>query len=174
MIDLTTPMGAVFSPDGRYRYALWRMWDPSVPPLMFIGLNPSTASETTNDPTITRMIHRAMKDAFLGRREYGGLLVGNLYSLVSTDPKALADELFPLLEEDVTCSYLAQMIKLAGRVLVGWGAFPEAAERAPIVLKMVNEPYCLGLTADGHPKHPLYIPYSTPMVRMKEVAGGQG
>jgi hypothetical protein len=44
---------AAFSPDRTFRYALERSWGIG-PTLLFIGLNPSTADEYTNDPTVTR------------------------------------------------------------------------------------------------------------------------
>ena len=47
---------AVFSPDRLHRYGLWRIWDDDLPKVLFIGLNPSTADELKNDPTIRRCI----------------------------------------------------------------------------------------------------------------------
>ena len=52
MQDLFDDNGADFSPDRKHRYSLWRIWDRSKPLVMFIGLNPSTANESDNDPTI--------------------------------------------------------------------------------------------------------------------------
>ena len=52
---------AKFSKDRIYRYALWRIWDDTLPKLLFIGLNPSTADETNDDPTMRRCI-RFSKD----------------------------------------------------------------------------------------------------------------
>lgn len=61
--------GAKMSPEKDYRYALWRVWDDSK--AMFIGLNPSTANETENDPTIRRVIRFA--------RDWGN---GDLFKLI--------------------------------------------------------------------------------------------
>jgi hypothetical protein len=74
--------GADFSPCRAYRYRLWRRWSDG-PALNVIGLNPSTADEATDDPTIQRLTHRA--------REWGypGLVMTNLFALRSTDPRAL-------------------------------------------------------------------------------------
>ena len=82
-IDLDIPKGAIFSEDRLYRYALWRVWNPNKPILLQIGLNPSKANETINDPTITRGITRAFRD------DFGAFLMGNLYAYVSTQPEAL-------------------------------------------------------------------------------------
>ena len=74
--------GATFSPCRRYRYTLWRQWDER-PPATFIMLNPSTADETANDPTVERCQRRAQA---MG---YGGVRVANIFALRSTDPRAL-------------------------------------------------------------------------------------
>ena len=60
MLDITTESGALFSRDKKYRYALWRVWDFDSPSVMFIGLNPSTANEKVNDPTILRLLKREL------------------------------------------------------------------------------------------------------------------
>lgn len=162
-IDLENPTGAIFSEDGKYRYALWRLWNPSRRPLMFIGLNPSTANGISNDPTITRLMVRANREGF------GCLLAGNLYAIVSPDPSVLTSRkrsIHPVgIEND---DYIRQMVGMAGRVLFGWGSFPSAGKRAVKVSDLVPSPWCLGVNADGNPKHPLYISYDVPMRRYGE------
>lgn len=156
-IDLSVSRGAIFSEDRRYRYALWRLWNPLLPILLSISLNPSTAGELSDDPTIARDTHRAYLYGF------GGLFKGNLYGFVSTDPnRLLEDGDFVGLETD---DYLRQMIALSGRHLCGWGSFKPVTKRAPAVLRMIPEPYCLGVNHDGQPKHPLYIGYDVPMMK---------
>ncbi len=156
-IDLSLLKGAIFSEDRKYRYVLWRIWN-SRPLLLSIGLNPSIASELTDDPTITREISRAAREGF------GGLLKSNLYAYVSINPDIL-------LRYDIDSvgsendSYLKYMIEMAGRTVCTWGSFPAAKKRAKVVLGMIPEPYCFGVNRDGQPKHPLYLNYSVPMVR---------
>jgi len=171
LINLFNPTGAVFSPDGRYRYALWRVWNQIRQPLLFIGLNPSTADHTMNDPTVTRCITRAAREGF------GGLLVGNLFALVSSDPDVILkdSEAIGIATDD----YLQKMIGMAGKVLCAWGSFPAAKKRSETVLGMIPEPYCLGINRDGQPKHPLYISYGIPMLKLgpgvqKKGASGLG
>ncbi len=154
-IDLTIPQGAIFSEDRKYRYALWRVWNPNKPLLMTIGLNPSVASELKNDPTITRLMARA------SRENFGGFLMANLYAYVSTDPKTLLNNGYAVGE--FTDYYVKEMVKLSARQLCGWGSFKPVIHRASIVYKMLPNPYCLGINADGHPRHPLYVSYDTPM-----------
>jgi hypothetical protein len=50
---------AEFSACRKNRYALWRVWNEADPLVMFIGLNPSVADETADDPTIRRCIQFA-------------------------------------------------------------------------------------------------------------------
>ncbi len=156
-IDLTIPKGAVFSEDRKYRYALWRVWSNTKPLLLVVGLNPSKAGEFNDDPTITRNIVRA------NRAGFGGFLMGNLYGYVSTNPDALLGD--GDFVGEFTDQYLTQMINSSGRQLCGWGSFKPVARRAPVVLGMLKEPYCLGVNADGQPKHPLYISYDVPMTK---------
>jgi hypothetical protein len=156
-IDLSLPKGAIFSEDRKYRYVLWRVWSSTLRPLHNIGLNPSDANELSDDPTIARMIRRAYLFGF------GGLIQTNLYGYVSSNPDVLlaeGDYIGSLNDE-----YIRQAIALSGRTMCGWGSFKPVLIRAPAVLKMITDPYCLGLNKHGQPKHPLYVKYETPMIR---------
>ena len=77
------------SDDRRYRYELSRIWDAALPPVLFVGMNPSTADEEQDDPTIRRCIR------FARDWGYGGLLMGNLYALRATDPQELTRAVEP-------------------------------------------------------------------------------
>lgn len=156
-IDLSLLNGAIFSDDRKYRYALWRVWNYNKPILGGIGLNPSDANEFKNDPTITRGIIRADRNGF------GGFIMTNLHGLVSTDPKVLLNN--PNAVGELTDYYIREMVGLTERQLCGWGSFKPVKARANIVYAMLKNPYCLGINADGQPKHPLYVSYSTPMVK---------
>ena len=74
---------ASFSKDRIHRYTLYRVWNEELPKVLFIGLNPSTATETKNDPTIRRCMGYA-KDW-----GYGSYIMGNIFAFRSTDPKNL-------------------------------------------------------------------------------------
>ncbi|MCU7816788.1 MAG: DUF1643 domain-containing protein [Candidatus Thiodiazotropha sp. (ex Rostrolucina anterorostrata)] len=80
---LEADIGAVLSPDRDYRYSLWRIWQPDDPYALFIGLNPSTADEYENDPTIRRCIRFAKDWGF------GGLYMANLFAIRATKPKIM-------------------------------------------------------------------------------------
>lgn len=140
----------VFSPCRRWRYALRRVWDRTRAPLVVIGLNPSTADETHNDPTVRRCI-----DYALGWNT-GGLVMLNAFAFRSTDPRGLRtvdDPVGP--DNDATLD-----AETRGRLVVcAWGvhAAPFGRDRAVLALLAGRELHALGVTKDGHPRHPLYL-----------------
>jgi hypothetical protein len=141
--------GAVFSSSHEFRYALWRIWQQNGAMLLYIGLNPSTANNIKDDPTIRRMV------GFAKAWGYGGLYVGNLFSFVSSDPKLLHGQL----GGGATDTALKKMRQLSSTVLVGWGNWGHQAGTRPTeVLAIVGDPvYCLKVTKMGEPSHPLYF-----------------
>ncbi|MDD5475481.1 MAG: DUF1643 domain-containing protein [Syntrophales bacterium] len=162
MNDLNTISGAIFSdPYHHYRHALWRKWNSGKPYLLFVGLNPSTATEVTDDPTIRRVVRFARDNG------YGGIYVGNLFSIVSSDPSVLIDrsKTAGLLYEPGD-TVLIQIRDKCAATLVGWGTFGEKCGKRPAdVLSLVGKPvYCLGKTKSGEPKHPLYLRADTPFI----------
>ncbi len=147
---------AIYSPCEKYRYALTRVWDAVGGKVSFVMLNPSTATEVQNDPTVERCERRARA---LG---YGAFRVTNIFAWRDTDPKQMrraADPVGP--ENDVA---IAEACLWADRVVCAWGTHGAYLERGPAVEALVREtgvtPYHLGLSKDGHPKHPLYIGYA--------------
>ena len=140
--------GAVFSDNRKYRYSLRRIWDRNKPMIMFIGLNPSTANETTDDPTIRRVI-RFAKDW-----GYGGVYMTNLFGIISSNPKILKTDNNPIGENDI---WLGNISKLCTEIVFAWGNFEEAIERGKEVTKMFPNAKVLGKNKNGSPKHPLYI-----------------
>lgn len=147
--------GAMFDDTGKYRYLLWRTWDEGKRnPAVFIMLNPSTANAEDDDPTIRRCI------GFAKDWGYTGLKVVNLFGLVSSDPKKLATETDPIGPENDYV--ILSRVPHAGIIIAAWGAFKEAKTRSIQVLNAVQSVsrspiYCLGMSKDGSPKHPLYI-----------------
>ena len=141
---------AGFSRCGRNRYWLRRCWNSDLPQCTFIGLNPSTADAHTNDPTLRRCIN------FADQWGYGSLLLVNLFALRSTDPRALR------LSDDPQGPRANEWLRRASRestlVIAAWGNGGHLLDRANRALPWVENPHCLGLTASGMPKHPLYCP----------------
>lgn len=148
--------GAMFSPDQRYRYKLWRIWNNQLPLLNFILLNPSTADAEKDDPTVYRCGQRARH---LG---YGGLLVTNVFAFRSTDPSRLYEVEDPVGPENDDA--ILTEARRAGMVICGWGKPGRFMDRAFIVRVALHaagiQLYALGQNLDGTPKHPLYQLYS--------------
>lgn len=140
---------ARFSPDRQYRYELWRRWGAGEY-CLFVGLNPSTADETKDDPTIRRCIN------FAKAWGYGALCMANLFAYRATDPADMKREPEPNgPENDDTLKRLAAG---AGVVIAAWGVHGTHHGRNAEVMAMLPNLDCLGVTKDGHPKHPLYLP----------------
>lgn len=141
---------ARFSPCRRYRYELWRRWDESKPYAMFVGLNPSTADEVDDDPTIRRCIRFARDWGF------GALCMTNLFALRATDPKVMLAHSEP--EGPENDQTLLRAAYAAGIVIAAWGAHGGHRERDQWAQwAMLNKLHHLGLTKDGKPRHPLYL-----------------
>lgn len=151
--------GALFSEDREYRYLLWRVWDERKPYAMFIGLNSSTANENMEDPTIRRCL------GFAGKWGYGGLYMGNLYGLVTTNPVFLKVSSDPIGDND---KHLIPAALKAGIVVVAWGSFKEVEGRDKEVLDQLPDTYCMGLTKNGYPRHPLYLRADTKPVPYRQ------
>lgn len=146
---LQSEEGAIFSPDRAHRYVLWRRWAEHGPSVLFVGLNPSTADERTNDPTIRRCI------SFAGKFGATTLIVANLFAFRATKPRDLlcaADPVGP--EAD---AWLEVSTNYAKNTVACWGAHGAFLARASAVLPMLRNPYCFGTTMGGEPKHPLYL-----------------
>lgn len=144
---------ATFSPCRRYRYSLWRDWsdphDADKGYVMFIGLNPSTATETEDDPTIRRCI------AFAKSWGYDGLCMMNLFGFRATDPAVMLGEPDPVGQDNDR--YLQDVAAKAGVVVAAWGTTGVHMGRADVVKKMIPNLHYLRLTKAGHPGHPLYL-----------------
>jgi hypothetical protein len=147
--------GAIISEDGQYRYALWRIWDKSLPLMLIIGVNPSTADAARDDPTIRKCIEMCRGWG------YGGFLMGNLYAYRSPKPHVLARVTDPVGRDNDL--YLMRMAKRAETILLAWGnnAALVKDRRADIVLERLAVAYreklrMIATTGAGHPTHPLW------------------
>lgn len=143
---------AILSPCGTYRYRLSRIWGPGPSRALFVMLNPSTADATEDDPTIRRCIGFA--------RSWGldGLLVGNLFAFRSPSPKDLKATPYPTGPDND--AHLDSMAQEARLVVVAWGAHGTLDYRDASVCVLLQHHaslYCLGKTAGGQPRHPLYV-----------------
>ncbi|MDF1729193.1 MAG: DUF1643 domain-containing protein [Sulfitobacter sp.] len=154
-LDGTRSM-AQYSPCERYRYLLKRTWAEGERQVMFVMLNPSTADERRNDPTIERCERRARQ---LG---YGGFIVTNLFAWRATDPRDLRRAPAPQGPEND--AVLQGSALQADEVIAAWGVHGAHRARGPQVAAMLRRSgrplFHLGLSKEGHPRHPLYLPYA--------------
>lgn len=170
--------GAVFSDCRRYRYRLWRFWDSSLPRICFVLLNPSTADEIENDPTVERQVRRVKQWG-----GFGGVEIVNAYAFRSTNPEILYDVIDPVgsSNDDWIISAASWAHSSGGFVVCGWGKHAAAIldrsgkpPRHRQLLKLFTEHKipisAFGLNADGTPRHPLYISYDSEPFRWEASA----
>lgn len=146
---------ALYSPCQNYRYTLTRIWNPGGPKALFVMLNPSTATEVQNDPTVERCERRARALGF------GAFRVCNIFAYRATDPKVMRAQAEPVGPGNDAA--IAESALWADRVLCAWGTHGAHLERGAAVEALLRGTgqrlYHLGLSKAGHPKHPLYIGY---------------
>lgn len=162
---------AEISRDQLYRYSLTRRWAKGGSVLTFIMLNPSTADAHQDDPTIRRCI------GFARREGCNALLVLNLFAYRATSPenmKAAADPVGP--ENDAfLIKHLNALYPSAGdKVVAGWGTHGSFARRDLHVMQLATAAagvplLHLGLTKEGHPRHPLYVKGDQPFGELTRV-----
>ena len=154
--------GADFSEDRTHRYALWRIWDMDKPLVMFIGLNPSTANEDENDPTIKSVCRIANNNG------YGGIYMMNCWTYISTDPKMLVINSHTDWDNNNMLTVIEAKCK---DVVFAWGNFQIVKDkgRDKELIKMFPNAKALCINKNGSPKHPLYcksdsklIPFQNP------------
>lgn len=158
MADLFNRSTAIISRCGLYRYRLTRRWGDG-PTCGFIMLNPSTADADVDDPTIRRCRGFAMREGC------GGLMVGNLFAFRATRPEDMANADDP--DGPENRHFVENMIaQVDGPLIAAWGSHWMASD--PLVLQWVYDAAgpkltCLGITKNGHPRHPLYVKGDAPL-----------
>jgi hypothetical protein len=158
---------ADISADGLFRWSLTRRWAADGEPdiwVAFCGLNPSTADAQIDDPTIRKEIEFAK---LLGAN---ALMKVNISAYRATYPSQLkafsvSHQREWFVAQQTNQFYLQEAAKLArtGRgVFAAWGVRRDyLAADVDLARKTLGAPlFCLGETKDGHPRHPLYLPYS--------------
>jgi hypothetical protein len=157
-----THSGAVLSDDRKHRFWLHRCWGNPTRRCVFVGLNPSTADESQDDPTIRKCV------GFATRWGFGAIDMVNLFSIRSTDPDALV-ALGGDLNRPDSDGWLRDRFAIASRIVLAWGAHPRLRRiietRSFVVRTLVPvgaDVGDLGKAAGGAPRHPLMLPYVTP------------
>lgn len=155
---------AVFDPTGAYRFLLTRVWDEAPPSVCWIMLNPSTADSSADDPTISRVV------GFSRSWGFGSVSVVNLFAFRTARPSDLALVSDPVGEgNDETILSTATS---SPWVMTAWGnhgilenpatGVPRSREVQRLLVDAGISIASLGLTKQGQPRHPLYLPASTP------------
>lgn len=158
--DLLGHGEAVFNEARTHRYLLIRTWEQQAKRLVWVMLNPSTASAEADDPTIRRVT------AFTRREDYGALAVVNLFGLRATNPAELRGHPDPAGERND--EFILDQCRPGWTVVAAWGAHGTLLGRAEhvtasLLARGVNLA-CLGVTKDRQPRHPLYVPAAAPLV----------
>ncbi len=149
--------------DGEYRYSLTRPWDETGPVggwrIAWVMLNPSTADATLDDPTIRRCI------AFSQAWGFRSLIVVNLFALRATDPREIRKHPDPV--GRFNNHHIVEAMENSNKTVCAWGAGGDYMDRPDEIRHLIpmNQLFHLGLTKDGHPKHPLYLPSNTELQR---------
>lgn len=150
--------GAYFSTCGRHRHLLWRFWKDGVarPGFAFwIGMNPSTADASVDDPTVKK------ERKFTKRWGYGGYVKANVMDYRATDQKRLMDpDVIPCTEHNL--EVIASVAAQADLVVLAFGSpHKKLRHHGEAVVKLIHglgKPlHCLALTKEGLPGHPLYL-----------------
>lgn len=164
---LLTHSSASISADGHFRYCLRRRWKTLGPNLCFLMLNPSKADAHQDDPTVRRCM------AIARRMDYAGIVIVNLFAFRSTDPNVLQDN--SLYIGQMNMYHIQEAVDYVDKVICSWGVHPIAnnqARRVGTILDkagMSDKLYCLRMTSNGYPMHPLFadsslipIPFNIP------------
>ena len=154
MAIVSSASGALFSHCRRWRYLLWRRWDPAAPVANFLMLNPSTADELKLDPSCTRA------RVYAERWGYGSLIVTNLFGWRATDPKEMKAVLDPVGRGNDRA--ILRAARESQLVVCAWGNHGAHLGRSQHVLSLLRDAgvplHALRVNGAGEPAHPLYLP----------------
>lgn len=159
MLPLLETRQCLFSTDRLYRYQLHIQWS-HLPSLVVIGLNPSTADETQNDPTVRRCIGYARD------MNRGGLLMLNMAAFRSTDPRGLLPLADPIGPDNTPHNLLRWALAASPDIpaIAAWGTNAGRTTALQAQAQAIKEAFpqldCLRTSAAGYPVHPLYLPKS--------------
>ena len=147
-MGLLVNKNATFSDCRKYRYALSRNWNSKKKSILFIGLNPSTANEKIDDPTIRRCINYAQNWG------YGSLLMVNLFAYRATMPSELKNVKNPIGNDNDL--HILELSKKADLAVAAWGNNGTLLNRDKEIKKILPNLMCLKINKSGQPAHPLY------------------
>ena len=150
----------IWSADRVYRYFLRRPVDENValsslPPLAFLLLNPSTADENKDDPTVAKARRYAH---FWG---YGEVIILNIFAFRATNPRLLCLQENPIGDENdsIIKNTVQTVLTLGGDVVCGWGNHGQILGRCYDMRSLLKgqKIKAFPFTKQGEPGHPLYL-----------------
>jgi len=163
MSDLLMTRRVVFSDCGLYRYLLEHDFGGTGPVISIGMVNPSSADEEKNDPTMTKI------DGFAAHLGASKVKVWNKCALRNKDVKALRAAADPIGPEND--AYIEQAIRDADIHIVAWGPLAKLPrplrnrwrDVVDVMTRAGCRPMCWGTAGDGQPRHPLMVAYATPL-----------
>jgi hypothetical protein len=165
VIDAIPRGDALFDSTGAYRYRLSRVWDEALPRVCWILLNPSTATASVDDPTISRVV------GFSRSWGFGSVDVVNLFAFRTPNPRGLRHIADPV--GDGNDETIVATASSSPQVISAWGnhgilenpstGAPRFLEVQRLLAEAGVHTACLGRTKHGQPRHPLYLTASTPV-----------
>lgn len=151
---------AYIDDSGEYRYFLSREWGGNKNNFVnFIMLNPSTADDKSDDPTIRSCIRLAKSNG------YDGFYVTNLFALRATDPRELENNDNRIGKDNDI--YIKKYARKCKKIVFAWGNYGSLYNRDKQVLELLNKickPWCLAINITGQPKHPLFVNRDTKFI----------
>jgi len=151
---------ATISPCGLFRLRLERRWGKG-PSLPWCLLNPSRADAQIDDPTSKKVVE------FTRRATFDGAILVNVCGLRATNPAELlkVEDPFGPFNDDALREVARDAAAIEVPIVCAWGTggwVKGAGDRALAIFADAGVSLlCLGVNADGSPKHPLYVPYQT-------------
>jgi len=146
---------AEISYDREERFSLSRIWDKKKPKLLYIMLNPSIADDKRDDPTIKRLIF------FTKKFRYGGFYVANLFTQITPYPKELNMD---NLSKKNNLKIINDLIKKSDSIVYAWGNLVSEPRE---LMEIIDSPLCFGKNLNGTPKHPLYLPSNSKLLKFR-------
>ena len=149
---------AEFDKKREYRFVLKRKWGTNADNFVnFILLNPSTADENTDDPTIRRCIN------FAQSWRYDGIWVTNLFAYKATEPENMKKADDPVGEKND--SYIEKYAEKSKKIVVAWGDDGDFRNRRNQVIRILSQLekdlYCFHINKSGNPQHALRVSNET-------------
>lgn len=155
---------AIISPCTNHRFVLKREWQynnvyQEIKPgrITFCMLNPLIADSEIDDHTVKKCV------GFAHRMGYQRLSVVNLFTFRSTDPDALKKQPHEALNLEESHVHLLKQAITTSLFICAWGPPGRLHGRDKAVFDILAQLgvdlYCLALTKDGSPGHPLMLGY---------------